>query len=163
MPKTKLYVKKYAPSSLKKKMEDLSDYYSHFTVNQMIYSNDGIYNIRDNEIFRLHPVDRPTVDYGNYFLDNSYFSEKKVFSQIPDVHVYSQTIQYFYCVGKKSSVYFVVEGIYPNEVVVPSQLKTISMKQKFDNFQITDFYFESSENIENEFITKEVNVILSII
>lgn len=97
----------------------------------------------------------------DYLIDNSFYSETDVISQIPVNPVYSEVTELHFCVGKKSNVHFVVEGNYDNRVMINGGC--VVGQDRYECFNPTDFYFDTQEKLNNELVLKEVNMILSII
>uniref|UniRef100_A0A6C0FDG8 Uncharacterized protein n=1 Tax=viral metagenome TaxID=1070528 RepID=A0A6C0FDG8_9ZZZZ len=157
----KLYVKNYHPNAIKKRLSSLHDHYVSTKIRKTMYSPEGIFSVRNDKVVKLVPRDFPVEDMDDYLLDNSFYSETDILSQIPVNSVYTETTELHFCVGKKSNVHFVVEGNYDKQSLVDGTCGFGS--DKYEHFNPTDFYFETRENLNNELVLKEVNMILSII
>jgi hypothetical protein len=120
----KLYIKDYLPSAVSSKLSALTPFYNSRKSKKYLYTNSGVMLLRNNKIFRLNPVDVVVEDVGDggdgcggeYILDTSYMEEEEMLSQIPPKHVYSEVHELHFCVGKQSTIHFVVEGTYPRGV-----------------------------------------------
>ena len=157
----KLYVKNYEPVSIKKRLSNLHDHYVSTKTRKTLYSPEGIFSVRNDKLVKLIPRDLPVEDMDDYLIDNSFYSETDVISQIPVNPVYSEVTELHFCVGKKSNVHFVVEGNYDNRVVINGGC--VVGQDRYECFNPTDFYFDTQEKLNNELVLKEVNMILSII
>lgn len=163
----KLYLKNYFPKNIQSKFMDLNKYYISKKTRRMLSTSEGIILLRDNKLIRCIPNDVPPEDKGDYILDKSSYSEEEVYSQIPYHHMYCEVSELHFCVGKESNVHFVIEGTYnignPSSCLVNRVFNDNKVSDVYSNFIPHDFYFSTSENINNELLLKEVNMILSII
>lgn len=163
----RLFVNNYSVKNISSKLNNLNDYYIGTHVRKMIFSSDGIFQIKGSNITKMLPVDLPVIKLDGFIVDNSYYTEQDVISQIPFDHHYAEIVEHRYCVGKKSSVHLVIEGIYTNNTntldVLRSPLVNNQNNRIYDGFQPKLFYFWSLENLDNELISKEVNMLLTII
>lgn len=163
----KLYLKNYFPKNIQSKFMDLDKYYVSRKTRDMLSTSEGIILLRDNKMIRCIPNDVPPEDKGDYILDNSYYTEEEVYSQIPYEHIYCEVTELHFCVGKQSNVHFVIEGTYnfdnPSTSLVNNVFTNNKIRDIYSNFIPHNFYFSTSENINNELLLKEVNMILSII
>ena len=98
--KTKIYIKEINPNSLKQ----LNDYLVKKEVKIHVYSDEGIFSLEGNNIFKLKPIDKPIVsmNYGDYTLlfDDSEFEKEHVFSQIPGTHIVQSFTRKYYSLNK---------------------------------------------------------------
>ena len=162
----RLFVNNYSVKNISSKLNNLEDYYIGTNVKKMIFSPDGMFQIKGSNITKMTPVDMPTVQLDGFVIDNSYYDEQDVISQLPFDHHYSEIVEHRYCVDKKSCVHLVVEGIYTNNSRILRDNVAASVEQeknKYVGFQPKSFYFWSLENLDNELISKEVNMLLTII
>ncbi len=121
-----------------------------------IFTNEGIYQIEQNNIFNLSPFDADIKIYKNYYknftmiVDNSYFKKESVLSIYGNNHLSSNIRRDIYKLNKQSKFNIVIEN---NDSKI------------LGNFMPIDFYFESNENIDiNElFIKQEINEFLSLL
>jgi hypothetical protein len=79
----KLYVKNYQPVSIKKRLSNLHDHYVSTKTRKTLYSSEGIFSVRNDKLVKLVPRDLPVEDMDDYLIDNSFYSETNVISQIP--------------------------------------------------------------------------------
>ena len=161
----KVYITNFYPSEIVHKWTNLDPYYMKKTTTDMIYSDEGIYTMRNNKLFRLFPMDiTPQVIDGGFTLDNSHFVEKTVDSQIPYDHIRIKKELLHFCVGKRSGIHLIVEGTYTRNASNISSALTEHVEDKYYKFVPTDMYFFTQENdIDNKLFIREVNILLSII
>ena len=165
----RLFVKDYSVKNIVTKLSNLEDYYVETLVKKMILSPSGIFQIKGSNLTKLVPVDIPVINLDGFIVDNSYYEEKDIISQVPFEHQYIEIVEHHYCVDKKSCVHLVVEGSYKKSLSdmdsLTSSLGTENRTEisKYDNFEPKAFYFWSLENLDNELISKEVNMLLTII
>lgn len=112
------------------------------------YTNNGIYTIENNDMYKLIPVDAPVenINIGGlgFIIDKSYYTKKPHYQLSPD-HVIIQKNQYTF---HNSKVKLVIEGgVTINE----------------DDFVPTNFYFDthSSNEMKDVMIFNEFNEFLS--
>ena len=130
----------------------------------MIYSDEGIYTMRKDKLIRMRPVDKPLlVTEEGFSIDNSYFEETEVDSQIPYDHVRIRTECMHFCVGKRSGIHLIVEGAYSNCDVTEGTVTTQNLGDKYYKFVPSDMYFYTKERVDNKLFASEVNVLLSIV
>ena len=155
----KIYITKFHPNKLISKWTDLESYYLKKTNINMIYSDEGIYTIRNNRLFRLFPIDiPPKILDGGFTIDNSSFVEKEVDSQLPYDHIHIHKDLLHFCVGKRSGIHLVVEGTYNNSASVMTTTTIEQAENKYHNFTPSDMYFVTQEeNIDNKLFIQEVN------
>lgn len=161
----KIYITNFNPSGVIHKWNDLDPYYIKKTNTDMIYSDEGIYTIKNNKLFRVYPVDiSPQILDGGFTLDNSHFVEKNVDSQIPYDHIRIKKDLLHFCVGKRSGIHLIVEGTYMRNVTNIGTILTQHIDDKYYKFIPSDMYFVTQEKtINNKLFIQEVNILLSII
>jgi|UniRef100_A0A6C0IJL5 hypothetical protein len=163
----RLFIDDYSASNIVSKLPTLDNYYTETNVRKMLFSQDGIYQINNNHISRLMPVDIPTIKLDGFTVDNSYFKEQDVISQVPFNASYAEIVEMHFCVDKKSCVHLVVEGKYENDDIVLTKKSTTCTNEnshnRYNRFTPCSVYFTSLENLDNELISKEVNLLLTII
>jgi hypothetical protein len=113
----------------------------------------------------LFPVDiSPKIVDGGFTVDDSYFVEKEVDSQIPYDHIRVRKELLHFCVGKRSGIHLIVEGTYTRTASVMGTITTQHLEDKYYNFTPTDMYFFTQEkSVDNKLFVQEVNVLLSIV
>jgi hypothetical protein len=158
----RIYVNEYNPREITSKWDILEPYYVKKTTKDMIYSDEGIYAINNNHLFRVYPIDKETQVSERFSVDHSYFIEKEVESQIPFDHIRDRKELLHFCVGQKSNLHLIVEGYY-DYTSLGANMTTQDLSDKYYKFIPCDLYFFTQENIKNELLVKEVNVLLSII
>ena len=163
----RLFVENYPVKNISSKLNNLEDYYVTTNVKKMIFSSDGTFQIKGSNIIKMLPVDIPIINLDGFIVDNSYYNEQDVISQVPFDHHYAEIVEHHYCVDKKSCVHLVVEGIYTNnnsDILSSNTVNNFQQERnRYTGFQPKSFYFWSLENLDNELISKEVNMLLTII
>ena len=159
----KLYIKQYNPVFIKGKFNTLDEYYVSSKKVNMLFGKDGIYNIKNDNIYKLLPVDKPIDSTKDFLIDNSYFNHEEVTSQIPCDYSQINITEMHYCVGKQSNVHFVIEGIYKKRNAASLSVHNKHVHSRYDNFYPYNCYFYTEENINNELLMKEVNLLLSLV
>jgi hypothetical protein len=163
---TKIYIDNYNPNKITPnillKLEDLHKFTKTFV---QLFSSSGIFIIQNNKIIKQIPNDKPLkkiIFEGikgkiNMILDESFFKEEQVLSQIPITHHSKLITKFYYCQGEKSKLYLVIEGYYK------SKIDDESYKKKYTNFVVENVYFLVNDEIDNYLIKKEINVFLSLL
>jgi len=161
----KIYITDFHPAEIVHKWVDLDPYYVKKTTSDMIYSDEGIYTMRGSRLFRVFPVDVPPKIFDEGFtVDDSYFVEKEVDSQVPYDHIRVRKELLHFCVGKRSGIHLIVEGTYTRTASVIGAVTTQHLEDKYYNFTPTDIYFFTQEkSVDNKLFVQEVNVLLSIV
>ena len=142
----KIYLQNYKPDDLFRHLVELDKYFLRENVVQEIYSEEGMFHITNNKIYKLNVTDKPILQLGNdLFVDTSAISTTESY-QIPTNHIAIMTTQYIYqC---KSGIQLVVDGTF-------TQLGTANTK--YLGYEPNNFYFiVQSEN-------DDLGVFLSII
>lgn len=162
---TKIYITDFQPNKIIYKWDFLDPYYVKKNTTDIIYSDEGIFTIRGSGLFRLTPVDIPPVILNEGFtVDNSYFIEREVDSQVPYNHIRDRKEHLHFCVGKRSGIHLIVEGIYRRTAPISNSVLTPQFDDKYCNFIPTDIYFYTQDkSIDNKLFIEEVNVLLSIV
>jgi len=161
----KIYITEFRPTDIVHKWANLDPYYVKKTIKDTIYSDEGIYTIRNDRLFRMFPMDSPPrVIDGGFTVDDSYFVEKEVDSQIPYDHIHDKKELLHFCVGKRSGMHLIIEGMYNREASMTGTVTTENLEDKYYKFIPTDMYFFTEEkSIDNKLVVKEVNILLSIV
>ena len=167
---TKIYIQDLNLKDVVRKLSVLDEYYKSQSIETKIYSNnEGVFSITNKGIYELKQIDKPLKYYKDYYtntntnktfsliLDESYYEKIQVISQLPNDYLFIKTTIFEFYSNPK--VKFIVEGnMESTDIQVPSNKNPIS---RYANFTITDFYFQTSEDIDNYFIKEELNVFLS--
>lgn len=112
------------------------------------YTDNGIYTIENNELYKLVPMDNPielvNIHGLNFIIDKSYYTKKQHHQLSPD-HIIIKKNHYVFCNSKLS---LVVEG---------------DETTNEDDFVPTNFYFDTHSNnsIDDPMILNEFNEFLS--
>jgi len=163
---TKIYIDNYNPNQITPnillKLEDL-----HKSTKTMVqlFSSSGIFTIQNNKIIKQIPNDKPLKKIhfdGNerkfdLIVDESFFKEEQILSQIPITHHSKLITKFYYCQGEKSKLYLVIEGCFN------SNIDNDLHKKKYTNFVVENVYFLVNDEIDNYLIKKEINVFLSLL
>lgn len=165
----RLFINDYSAKDITSKLSNLCDYYVETRVRKMLFSPEGIFQIKGNNLTKLIPVDIPPIKLDGFTVDNSYFTETDIISQIPFNSTFAEIVEMHFCVDKKSCVHLVVEGVYkPTDSKLLSNLISSTKESTNNNQRYAGFiphcvYFYSLENLDNELISKEVNMLVDII
>jgi len=165
---TKIYINNYNPSAIKDKINLLSENIKLEKNIIEIISPDGIFNVENNNIYKLKPIDFEikTDKLNNFTLlfDESYYVKEEVLSQIPYDHIISnKSIIHYTTTGTKTKTFveLVVEGIYEsNFFTATSRNNSID---KLSCFRPINFYFLINEPFDNILVKKELSVFLSML
>lgn len=102
-----------------------------------IYTTSGIYQIKENKIYCLKPVDRPIDIHYNYYekmtiiYDSSFYNISETTNILGETHICNEIVQYNYIFKPNEEIKLVIQYCKNNE-------------NKLLPF---DFYFESDKNI----------------
>lgn len=156
----KIYIKVDNLFKLSNKLSLLKKYYINSQISYEVFSQEGLFIIDKNSVFRLIHIDKEIINFENYYnnisliADYSYTNNLLTF-QLPREHVLIPYIYLFFTLPNKSNIKLVI------------QTTDLSIDPTDNNFLInivaTDLYFESKEDIDlnNLFIKEEINVFLS--
>ena len=141
---------KYYIEGILPRFDKIQQFYKKTETTKMIYSNEGIFSVETNNIFKMIPVDKPIKKITNYkkgvtiLIDNSYFEKQLLYSQIPFDHTYLEQSFKYYCLGneerKDSNLYLVIEENNP-----------------------ANYYFLAKEKLDNLLIQEELTVFFSLL
>jgi hypothetical protein len=145
----KLYIDSYHYNPNKLKIHLLKNKFKHDKFMSVeFYTNNGIYTIENNEMYKLVPMDNPielvTIHGLDFIIDKSYYTKKPYYQLSPE-HIIIKKNHYVF---GNSKVTLVVEGdVTTNE----------------DDFVPTNFYFDTHSNnsIDDPMILNEFNEFLS--
>jgi hypothetical protein len=137
----KIYIEGILP-----RFDKIEHFYKKTETTKMIYSNEGIFSVELNNIFKMIPVDKPIKKITNYkkgvtiLIDESYFEKQLVYSQIPFDHIFLEQSFKYYCLGNIDGVifdiYLVIEENNP-----------------------VNFYFLTNEQLNKDNFIKLLNLI----
>jgi hypothetical protein len=169
---TKIYVKDFCLKNITKSVLEELDV--HFRVSNnyiQLYSTSGIFIIEKNKVIKQVPNDVPlkSVDFedSHLILDDSYFKEEEILSQIPFHNYIKESTQFYYSRGddskskEKAKLQLIVEGHY--ESGLNNNGFALTGKQKYTGFIVDNFYFLAKEELDNYLMKKELNVFLSML
>ena len=141
---------KYYIEGILPRFDKIEQFYKKTETTKMIYSNEGIFSVELNNIFKMIPVDKPIKKITNYkkgvtiLIDESYFEKQLLYSQIPFDHTYLEQSFKYYCLGneerKDSNLYLVIEENNP-----------------------ANYYFLAKEKLDNLLIQEELTVFFSLL
>ena len=141
---------KYYIEGILPRFDKIQQFYKKTETTKMIYSNEGIFSVELNNIFKMIPVDKPIKKITNYkkgvtiLIDESYFEKQLLYSQIPFDHTYLEQSFKYYCLGneerKDSNLFLVIEDNNP-----------------------TNYYFLAKETLDNQLIEEELTVFFSLL
>lgn len=163
----KIYMPDFVINNIKNKLSDLEPYYNKSDKHHLLYSDSGIYSIKDNSVIQLVPNDADIVshlfnDKIKLILDNSEFISHKVHSYIPAQHTLLNKTFFHYTIGSSTILSLIIEGTYDN-ISLNSDINYKDLNNKYYNFIPDDIYFYTNENIENILLKKELNVFISVL
>ena len=158
----KIYIDHFNLDILSSVMNSLDEFHTNTETYIEVYSDEGIYQIDNNSILQLKPVDEKYSIHKNYYndftiiVDPSYFNKEPVSSIIGGI-MYNRTIQrYVYKLNKTSQLMLVIEGTHKPIPDHPLQPK----------FHPNNIYFETNEptntyDVHDPFFKKELTEFLS--
>ena len=145
----KLYIDSYHYNPNKLKINLLKNKFKHDKcISVEFYTDNGIYTIENNELYKLVPMDNPielvNIHGLDFIIDKSYYTKKQHHQLSPD-HTIIKKTHYVFC---NSKVSLVVEG---------------DVSANDDDFIPTNFYFDTHSNnsIDDIMILNEFNEFLS--
>jgi hypothetical protein len=94
----KIYFKNFDLNKLN--LDKLEQYKKHIYNNNFLYSDEGIFKIKNNKIIKLKPQDEPLIydTFENYeiIIDNSFYKEHYEVYQLPYNHINIIQNKYIY-------------------------------------------------------------------
>jgi hypothetical protein len=103
--KTKIFIEDIAPITLHKKIIGLKEYLVKEEIKTILYSDEGIFSIENDKIFRMKAIDSDVtnIDFEGLKLifDNSHFEKENQLSQIPSNHIVHSFTRKYYSLTKK--------------------------------------------------------------
>jgi len=170
---TKIYIKDFNPKNITKPVLEELDKHFRFSNNYCeLFSPSGIFIIEKNKVIKKVPIDAPLkyVDFEEVqlILDNSYFKEEEVISQIPFHNFYRTITRFYYSRDddskskEKAKLQLIIEGHYENKINALNSLSTNRIN-KYTDFVVDNLYFLAKEELDNYLMKKELNVFLSLL
>jgi hypothetical protein len=169
----RIYIEEIKPTQITyDKLNKLEQYFTEKKDIIEIFSEKGMYLVESNNIWKLVPTNEriiKVIENGYTLLIDETRIEKNKCSQIQADHAFIKTTRFIYTVKtqsnttKKSSLNFIIEGKYNEEITSES---IINKMDKYSNFMVTDFYFEpkfQNVTILAPDIKNEINVFLSVL
>jgi hypothetical protein len=144
----KVFVNNFSVDKLVNQVQSLDKYFKGTKTHTVVYSDDGMYVLQNNKIYKSVIVDVETtkcMTLGDFELigDETTMTLEET-HQIPPNHIMLQSTLFYYSQSPKANVQLVIEGDSKNTSFTP-----------------TDFYFEVSGDIDNYLIKEELNIFLS--
>ena len=145
----KIYIENYNIEKLYKKIKFLNEYLREKTNVLEIYSDEGIYSVDQNNIYKLSYLDRPTkkVKYNDNTIMIIDPSEtiRTIVNQLPADNVIFNFTRYTYQNGANSKIKLVIDLMLNNMEYTPY-----------------NFYFDVSNDIDinNPIFKEDINVFL---
>jgi hypothetical protein len=145
----KIYIENYNIEKLYKKIKFLNEYLRDKTNVLEIYSDEGIYSVDQNNIYKISYLDRPTKKVK--YTDNTIMmidpSEtiRTIVNQLPADNVIFNYTRYTYQIGANSKIKLVIDLMLNNMESTPY-----------------NFYFDVSNDIDinNPIFKEDINVFL---
>ncbi len=123
-----------------------------------IYSKNGIYQIDDNNTYKLIIKNEETedleIDNIKYWMDKTVI-EKKLVSQLPNEHLCIPLIKLVYSLNEKAECKFIVECLLNNH----------NKEATYDNLRPFNYYFQINSVLKNDILNymQDSNVFLSML
>lgn len=133
----KIYINNLNLNLLNEYTKNLTKYNYEIIQFKEIYTTSGIYQIKNNKIYRLIPDDKPIEIYYNYYekmtiiYDSSFYKISEMTNILGETHVSNEIVQYNYIFNPNNEIKLVIQYCKNNE-------------NKLIPF---DFYFETDQNI----------------
>lgn len=161
----KLYVDGYNTSKLSSKLMSLDKYFVNKHSQIEFYSDEGLFIINDVHLYKLSVKDETIIKFNHFcnnytvLIDNSIITKTET-NQIPIKFELLHTTFFYYKTSSASNIQLVINGKY-----APTQTMDMNTnaKDKYNMFNIIDFYFEVANNIDihNSLFKEELSVFLS--
>ena len=123
----------------------ISNYKTNQTIKKMIYSSEGIFELRENSICKMMPKDDNIDNFNSpnskFLIDKSKWVKGDVWYQIPFDHIYVISYKVVYRLSPKSMVDCIIE--------------------KNEQGEIIDFYMETEYSINVKGIKEDILTFLS--
>jgi hypothetical protein len=146
--KTKIYVDSFKLSS--GSMKKLNEYLVKEEIKLILYSDEGVFSIENEKVFKLKPVDSPILreEFEGLILlfDDSHFEKESIFSQLPSEPLSQGFTRKYYSLNKTYNT--LLQLVVDERNGVP-----------FNHyFLLNDAYF-----FDNILVKKELNGFLSLL
>ncbi len=158
----KIYITNYDFNILYSKLELLKNYLKEtFNVTE-VYSENGIYQIDSNNIYKLEIKDKPVKIYDNYFnnlnlLVDLSSIEKKRENYVPVNGIEKYVKNVYYCLDSNTKIKLLIQ--FDNNTSISNKNNIINFY-----FEVDEKFGEINDNdLNNYFIKKQLNVFLSIL
>jgi len=159
----KIYLADKQYLSILNKINQLSSYLLESKILKEIYSDEGIYNLDDMNIFKLNIVNEETnvktLNNLDLIIEKTKIDKEKV-TQLPINHIYIKNKIEIYKVNKRSLLSLHI--IYYNSPVYSFESKGFT-----DNFIAYDYFFYISDNydytITDNLLIENINEFLSLL
>ena len=138
----KVYIDNYSVKELCSKISKFEQYYKSTNTWAEFYTNDGVFTIDQNQVFKLNVVDVDVTRVDNLIIDNSYYTKHAVY-QLPPNHIVHVLTQMVYATSFKSNIKLVVEGFSKN-----------------DGFEPFNFYFDVNDSCSLHHMNNEIKLFL---
>ena len=161
----KLYVDGCNTSKLTSKLMSLDKYFINKYSQTEFYSDEGLFVIDDVHLYKLSVKDETIIKFNNFCNNYTVLIDKSIItktetSQIPIKFDLLHTTFFNYKTSPASNIQLVINGKY-----TPTQIMNVNInaKDKYNMFNIIDFYFEVANNIDihNSLFKEELSVFLS--
>ena len=158
----KIYIKKYNPMNILKKVKLIDEYFYSMKNSTEIISEEGIFYIDDNKFYKIDVILDKLVEFRiktcEILLDKTIYN-KNLVHQLPSDHNNNNITSFYYSINQKSKIKLVIEGEYK------SYYKNNEIINKYQHFYPTNFYFEApNEKTEFEILNNDdLNVFLSLL
>ena len=155
----RIYIKQYNLNTLHKKIKQMEKYIQKTSDFIEIYSEEGIYQIDTNNIYKLAIIDKPVQQYANYYNDLSLIVDYSFSNKIKDSQVPANGIEI--CVKN-------IKYSLQSDSKISMVIQFNKLINRDDN-NIIDVYFEINNkeceeiDLNNYFIKNELNVFLSLL
>ena len=148
----KIYIENYNIEKLSKKLKTLHEYFINKTNILEVYTDEGIFSIDQNNIYKHEYFDKPVKNIKKYIDDFSVIVDttnfkKSIVNQLPSDNLIIKIETRMYQISSKSSLRLIINFI----------------QNKQSEYKLYDWYFDVSDDIDiNNLLFKEdINVFLS--
>jgi len=159
----KIYIKKYNPMNILKKIKLIDDYFYSMKNSTEIISEEGVFYIDDNKFYKIDVILDELVEFRiktwDILLDKTIYN-KNLVHQLPFDHNNDNITSFYYYINQKSKIKLVIEGKYKSNYKNNNEIIN-----KYHDFYPINFYFEApNEKTEFEILNNDdLNVFLSLL
>ena len=155
----RIYIKNYNLNKLYSKLKKLEEYLKDIHIFREIYSEEGIYQIDSNHIYKLFINDKPIKQYDEYCNDLTLILDLSCIQKIKENQIPVDGIET--CV---KNMYYSLQTNSKIKLVIQFDNSSISSNENIINsyFEINDTEKEEID-LDNYFIKNELNVFLSLL